>query len=196
MLVRGFKSWCENVALQFRKEVGLQASDPLDARLLAKHLDVEVWTPEQVPGLDQKYCGVLLKQDPSSWSAVTICVGAKDLIVINSSHSKARQGSDLMHELSHILIGHEPARMDVAEGGMLMLNSYNRDQEEEANWLAGCLLLPRDALVLIRRQGIGLAEAIRKYGVSQQMLTWRLNVTGVDKQLERTRRRIGVRLSG
>jgi hypothetical protein len=46
-----------------------------------------------------------------------------------------------MHELAHVIIGHEPARVDVTEGGSLILNTYNREQEDEADWLAGCLSL-------------------------------------------------------
>jgi hypothetical protein len=32
----------------------------------------------------------------------------------------------------------------------LALRTYNEDQEQEADWPAGCLLLPRDALLTIR----------------------------------------------
>jgi len=30
----------------------------------------------------------------------------------------------------------------------MALRTHNEEQEEEANWLAGCLLLPREALLL------------------------------------------------
>lgn len=66
-----------------------------------------------------------------------------------------------------------------------MLSMYNKDQEDEANWLAGCLLLPRDAVVLIRRQRLDLAVAAKKYGTSVDMLNYRINVTGVDYQFKR-----------
>lgn len=189
MFKRGFKSWCENVAIQQRRELNLRSVDPLDARLLAKHLGIQVWSAEQVPGLDPESLRTLLREDPDSWSAVTICVGSKDLIILNSSHSGGRPASDLTHELSHILFGHEPARVDVTEDGLLMLNMYDRKQEEEANWLAGCLLLPRDALMLIRRERMDLKIAAKRYGVSPEMLQYRMNVTGVDYQLGRARRK-------
>lgn len=189
MFKRGFKSWCENVAIQQRRELNLRSVDPLDSRLLAKHLGIQVWSAEQVPGLDPESLRTLLREDPDSWSAVTICVGSKDLIILNSSHSGGRPASDLTHELSHILFGHEPARVDVTEDGLLMLNMYDRKQEEEANWLAGCLLLPRDALMLIRRERMDLKIAAKRYGVSLEMLQYRMNVTGVDYQLGRARRK-------
>jgi hypothetical protein len=58
-----------------------------------------------------------------------------------------------MHETAHIIIGHDPARVDVTEDGLLILSSHNK-QQEEAKWLSGCLLLPREALLLIRRQRV------------------------------------------
>ncbi|OLD81457.1 MAG: hypothetical protein AUI33_00995 [Ignavibacteria bacterium 13_1_40CM_2_61_4] len=94
-----------------------------------------------------------------------------------------------MHELGHILLGHEAARVDVAEDGSLVLFTYDKDQEDEANWLAACLLLPRAALLLIRKEGGDLRESAKEYGVSQVMLQYRLNVTGVEYQARRTTRR-------
>lgn len=95
-----------------------------------------------------------------------------------------------MHELAHILLGHDPARVDVAEDGSLVLFTYDTDQEDEAKWLAACLLLPRAALLVIRKQGGDLKSAAKDYGVSQVMLQYRLNVTGVGHQMRRTVRSV------
>jgi Zn-dependent peptidase ImmA (M78 family) len=179
---RRFKNWCENVAVQQRRDAGFKATDALDPYVLAQGLEVRIWQAEDVPGLDATSLDILLRTDADSWSAVTLHLGEVDLIILNSSHSPGRQSSDLMHELAHILLGHTPARVDVTEDGLLMLNTFNKQQEEEAAWLAGCLLLPRDCLVLIRRSRLDLAEAAKRYGVSNDMLRYRLNVTGVDQQ--------------
>jgi len=173
---RGFKSWCERVAITQRRELNLQPTDSLDARRLATHLGVIVWTADQVPELDQQYLKVLTKEDPDSWSAVTLCTGSRDLIIVNSIHSEGRLASDIMHELAHIILGHEPARVEVSKDGFLILSTYNKEQEEEAKWLSGCLLLPREALLLIRRLGLNPEIAAAKYGVSVPMLTFRQNV--------------------
>ena len=108
MFARGFKSWFENVAIRQRRELKLQPYDPLDARVLARHLDITVWQTEEVPGLGEEYLKILLGDGADSWSAVTISVEGKNLIILNSSHFGGRPASDLMHELSHILIGHRP----------------------------------------------------------------------------------------
>ena len=189
-LQRGFKAWCENVALQVRRDLTLIPTAALDPRLLASHLEIEVRTPYDIPGLDRACLRRLVKEDPESWSAVTLSSGEKDLVLLNPVHSRGRQASDLMHELAHILLGHDPARVDVAEDGSLVLFTYDKDQEDEANWLAACLLLPRTALLEIRRAGEDLRTAAKEYGVSQVMLQYRLNVTGVEHQVRQGSRRV------
>jgi Zn-dependent peptidase ImmA (M78 family) len=74
-----------------------------------------------------------------------------------------------MHEISHLLIGHKPSRFDITEDNLLLLRYCDGDQEEEANWLAGSLLLPREALLHIRRKKLSDAEATKLYHTSKQM---------------------------
>jgi hypothetical protein len=187
VFARGFKTWCETISLQHRRTLKLRPIDPLDPQAVAKSLGVHIHGVEEIPGLDPRTVQTLLYDDPDSWSAVTITNGRQSVIIFNSSHRGGRPASDVMHELAHIIIGHEPARVDVTEDGSLILNTYNREQEDEANWLAGCLLLPRVALLWIKGQGRDRREAAKHYGVSVTMLQYRLNVTGVEQQLQRTR---------
>lgn len=46
-------------------------------------------------------------------------------------------------------------------------------QEDEANWLSGCLLLPRPALLFIMQSAMDQEEACRRYKVSDDLLTYR-----------------------
>ncbi len=187
MFFRGFKTWCENTAIGLRRELGILQEDPLDPRKLAKHLGILVWAAEEVPGVDKDALRVLLHDDPSSWSAVTVHAGGRSVILTNSAHSGGRPASDLMHELAHLILGHEPARVDVSEDGHLMLHSFGRVQEDEANWLSGCLLLPRAALLNAREQGWSLSRIAQHYGVSEAMVKYRMNVSGADAQVARRR---------
>lgn len=181
MYDRGFKSWCEKVALQQRLDLLLRATDPLNAVVLAQHLDVLVWAADEVPGVDSGALTVLTEQDPDSWSAVTLCTGTKDVIIINPNHRNGRRASDIMHELAHLIIGHEPARVDVTEDGLLILNTFSQKQEDEAKWLSGCLLLPRPALLAIRRLRLEESVAAKRFGVSVPMLTYRMRVLGLTR---------------
>ena len=188
MFERGFKTWCEKYSTDKRKELGLAVGAPLDTRALAKNLGVRVWTPHDVKGLNSATLQVLLRNDgktPSCWSAVTVVVGTKVVVILNSSHSLARQASDLTHELAHRIRGHEAEDVDVTEEGLMLLKSYDKQQEEEADWLSGCLLLPRDALMTIKRQRLDHSDAASQYGVSMKMLTYRLAMTGVNRQFVR-----------
>ena len=69
----------------------------------------------------------------------------------------------------------------------IALRGYNSGAEEEANWLVGALLLPREALVYIRSIGLSNARARREYGISQDLLRMRKDVTGVNFQFGRRR---------
>lgn len=185
MFKRGFKSWCERYATEKRKDLGLSTSDPLDARLLAENLGIRVWTPHDVPGLTQEQLNTLLFNDgttASDWSAVTLIVDDMKLVILNSSHSAGRQSSDLMHELSHLILDHQSQEMNASSEGVLMLSAYEKDQEDEADWLSGCLLLPREALVSIMRRRMDLTEAAKDFRVSMSMLRYRMSMTGVARQ--------------
>lgn len=179
---RGFKAWCERLALEKRAELGVKAVDRLDPQALADNLKIKVRSIDQIPGLSPQTKQALVSGTDSSWSAVTICLKEKRLIVLNNSHSEGRLASDLAHELSHLLLEHKPAALDVSATGIMMLESYDQHQEEQANWLAGCLLLPRDALVHIKRRRIENSIAAKHFGVSLAMLRYRMSVTGVHYQ--------------
>jgi hypothetical protein len=168
----------------------LGTADALDPRTLAAHLGIVVWKLEEIPGIPDE-CVAVLRADSDSWSAATVCVGICHAVILNSGHSPARMNSDFMHELSHLVLAHTPARVDVSSDEMLLLSTYNHAQEEEANWLSGALLLPRDALFNIRRKGLTNQAACHLYGCSQDMLTFRFRVTAVDLQLNRSRPRKG-----
>ncbi len=183
MFKRGFKAWCERLSLQKRAELHIKASDPLNARALAKNLNIKVWGIEDVPGLTAESKKTLLGID-GGWSAATICLGEKRLIILNSSHSLGRQASDLTHELSHLLLAHKPAKPDVSADGIMVMESYDQQQEEQADWLSGCLLLPREALVHIKKSRIDEHIATKQYGVSLSMFKYRMGVTGVSFQFK------------
>lgn len=185
MFERGFKSWCEKYAAEKRQELGLRPADALDPRALAKHLGIKVFSPKDIPGLSEEALNILLRNDgvtPSCWSAVTLVVGNKTAVILNSSHSPGRQSSDLAHELAHRIRGHVTHSMEVSTEGVMFISEYDKLQEDEADWLASCLLLPRDALVKIKRQGLELADAANAFGVSLQMLKYRMARSGVERQ--------------
>jgi len=180
--VRGFKARCENAAVQIRSSLGLKDIEPLSARELAEYLDVWVWELAEVPGLSRESIRHLGSSEGDEWSAVAVRSGNQDIIVLNPSHSPARQSNDLMHELAHILLGHEPAKIAVSDIAGIGIRTFDERQEAEADWMAASLLLPRPALAASAKLKMETAAAAEYFGVSKALYTYRLRMTGVEKQ--------------
>jgi Zn-dependent peptidase ImmA (M78 family) len=93
-----------------------------------------------------------------------------------------------MHELAHLILDHKPASIVMSHDGTFAMRSYDQKQEDEANWLAWCLLLPRDALARCARGAVSTEAIAEQYGVSKTLVTFRLRVTGVHAQIRALRR--------
>jgi Zn-dependent peptidase ImmA (M78 family) len=183
-LERGFKSWAERTSLAFRKELGVSIEHPLEPEVVAEYLDVQLWTPDQVPGMTQDILNQLLKLDPWGWSAAGVQVQDHGVVIYNPRHSRPRQVSDIMHELAHFILDHQPAQIILsADLDGLTMRSFNPKQEDEANCVAWSLLLPRDGLLWAKRRRLTLEQIAQQYAVTKSLATYRLNTTGVEKQL-------------
>lgn len=68
-------------------------------------------------------------------------------MVNNPCHSARRTEANLMHELSHILLEHEPINLIQFPDVAVTFREFNQANEEEAAWLGGALQLPRKALL-------------------------------------------------
>lgn len=191
MLRRGFKSQCERRSAETRKSLGLKADEPLRGFDLAPLVGATVWNERDVAGLPVGNLKQLIQADGKSWSAFTLRIRMRHLILYNSSQSPPRINSVVMHELAHIALGHELHSASLSEDGHLVPSNYNQNQEDEADWLGGTLLLPRPALLRIRRDRLSDAEAMTRYQTSEEMFRWRLRMTGVDYQLGFRRSTVG-----
>lgn len=188
-LERGFKSWAERTSISLRGELGLTALERLDPSCLAEYLQVRLITPVEVPGIPDNVLKQLLTVDPSGWSALTIVQGETAILIYNPQHSPGRQASDITHELAHIILGHQPATMIMSPDGKLVMRSYNQKQEDEANWLAWAILLPRDALLAKMRRKTSVDDIAAAFGVTVTLVQYRLRITGIESQLRATQSR-------
>ncbi len=186
---RGFKSECESIATAVRAELGLAAHAPLDARDLAKHLDIPLHPLSSLSDNGNGLASAIryVQARPAVLSAMTIFPEwprRRRVVIFNDTNSDARQNSDVAHELSHGLLLHEP-RHTIING----CRDYATVDEEEAAWLSGCLLVPREAALVVATAQTPMGQAAIEYGVSTQMMTYRVNSTGARKQAEASRRR-------
>lgn len=184
---RGFKARAERLSLRFRDDCGLSARDPLNPRIFLKKCGYTVWEPKDIPGIDPAHVQQLTVHDPDSWSGVTIREAGLIAIIVNPSHALTRQANTLMHEWAHIELRHKPNRVDRSENGLLLLSDYPSEVEDEANWLAGTMLVPREGLLFHCGQGLGAQQVAGHYGVSTQLVNWRMGATGVTRQLKAAR---------
>ena len=182
-LERGFKARAERTSMGLRGELGLSAFARLDPRQLAAYLQVQLIGPAEVLGMNPAMLDQLLTVDPWGWSALTIVQGESALVIYNPSHSLGRQASDITHELAHIVLGHQPATMIMSHDGKIVMRTYNQKQEDEANWLAWAILLPRDALFAQKKRESSAQEIAALFGVTETLVQYRLRITGIESQL-------------
>lgn len=180
---RGFKSEANATAREIRAELRLKDLDKLDPWALAAHLLVPVEPlsdyARDAPLAVHHFTAV----DSGAFSACTVFDGARRKIVHNDAHLPGRQASNVTHELGHALLLHPPTPALDDRG----CRQWNQDIEDEAQWLAGALLLTEDAALSIARQGVSVSAAAEHFGISEQMVTYRLNVTGARTRVARAR---------
>jgi Zn-dependent peptidase ImmA (M78 family) len=109
----------------------------------------------------------------------------RTVAVCNPCNEAPRTNSDIAHELAHILLDHDVREIQQLAGHTFL--TCNPEQEEEANWLAGCLLLPRPLLLREVYAGTDPETLAAKYQVSLRMARFRLNASGVLLQARRAR---------
>lgn len=181
-LERGFKAWAERTSTAFRRELDISIDEALPPQNLADYLDIKLITPAEVPGITDDVLEQLLENDPWGWSGVGIQIKGKGVVIFNPKKSAGRQSSDITHELSHTILEHQPATIIYSENLDMAMRSFNPKQEDEANCLAWSLLLPREGLVRAKKFKLSPAQIAEQYGVTETLVTFRLNTSGAAAQ--------------
>ena len=182
---RGFKAHAERIATKLRKELGLEPHHSLPALKLAEHLGLVVIAPNNIPNIPVEILEEVMRSN-NGWSALTIANAQPPLLIYNPTHSERRQESNLMHEIAHLLEKHEPSSISFNEG--MPFREYDSEQEAEAAWLGGCLQIPREGLIWAVRQRLNDDEIAAHFNASKEMVRFRRNATGVERQLARMKR--------
>lgn len=179
MLRYGFKSRANKIARRARQLLRLAAHEPLDPFAMAKQREIEIAPLSSFAATHQKAVAHLMETEPSSFSACTIAVNENYLVILNDAHAKARQHADLAHELAHIVLKHPLRPIFDARG----CRHLDRDAEDEADWLGPALLVSDEAALHIAREALQVSEAAKRYGVSAQLMQFRLNVTAAHRRV-------------
>lgn len=186
VLRRGFKSEAELIAGDVRKKLGVGSSESVTPKMIADLLGIKIHAGDDLIRFEK--FKELEELQPGAFSACTLQPNGKEkVIVYNPLCAKSRTRSDLAHELAHILLNHNMSQ--IVRLGDITFLSCDQTQEEEAAWLSGCLLLPRALLLAEVRRGSDAKAIARSYGVSEKMAQYRLNVTGVVRQHQASKRK-------
>jgi Zn-dependent peptidase ImmA (M78 family) len=181
-LRRGFKTEANRTSREIRAELGLAADAPLCPFSTAEHLEVLVIKlsefEKQHPS-EVAYLTSAAGQD--EFSAITVCIGTRRIIVYNDGHSPARRAANIMHELAHLLLIHPPHPLCGEKGK----RHFDGVLEEEASWLGPALLVSDEAALAVAKRGVTLRSAAAEYGVSRSLMQMRLNVTGARRRISR-----------
>jgi IrrE N-terminal-like domain len=173
-LRHGFKAEAERIALRERAALGLTATDRLDPRDLAAQRTVAVTPLGQLRALIPDDVEHLLVVDGSCFSAATVIRDGKAMVIYNEAHAPTRLANTIAHELAHLILEHEPTNAFDAFGN----RNFPSELEDEANWLAACLLVPKDGVQpILVSHGNDVARAAAHFGVSPQLMQWRVNAT-------------------
>ena len=178
ILRRGFKSEANELAREMRRELRVELDAPLDPWLLAEHLGVPVLTLSGFASEVPEHVNHLLRGEPGAFSAVTVFRGRRRTVVHNDAHARGRQANNISHELSHALLHHQPA----PALSILGCRDWDAMLEEEASWLGAALLISDEAALRIAQHDLNIRTAAEAYGVSEQLIRMRLNVTGARKR--------------
>jgi hypothetical protein len=185
VLRRGFATQTVMLAHEVRQELGLGEYDPFDPYALATEYGIPVISFAELD------CLAAVRHFTScqrgKLSGLVIPIGTGRAIVENPTHDECRCRSTIGHEMGHVLLEHS---FDVHLMDGDACRSGSPGQEEEATWLAGELLLPRDAARRVVFQDWPLEQVMHFYGISEQMAKWRLGISGgyQIRQRARTRR--------
>lgn len=181
---RGFKAEVDRLVTQTRADLGLTLDARLDPRQLAAHLDIEVFQLTGLHAICPDEVTHLTQVDVGAFSGTLLERDGRRAIFVNDAHTAGRQASTIAHECAHVMLAHEPSE-HFAELGFRV---FDAQVEREADWLAGCLLVPTKAVLpAVRCHCHDLAACAVHFGVSEQMMSQRFHRSGAKLILDRAR---------
>jgi hypothetical protein len=171
ILRAGVRAEFEQIALETRAELKLVALDPFDPTRLAEHFAIDTVPIDVFRSRHPEAVRQLVEVEPTVFSAATVFFGSKRTIVYNPQHSPRRHANTMAHELAHVLLEHEPAPLFDAA----WKRHWCPVNEQEADYLAGALLVPRSAVApIMELVGDSVGDAARHFGISANLMYARI----------------------
>lgn len=176
-----------------REFAGVGSDQPLDPFALAKFANLLVVDFESIQDLSAQSRAHLLGDGADQWSGGACSRPLPNgwrLVILNPAHGKHRNRATLMEEISHVFLGHQPNRLAIIGGNAkrdtqklntkqakTLARDYNHDDEEAAYAVGSAALVPYAGLYRLIAQGRSAPEIARHFGVSRQLVEYRIKVT-------------------
>lgn len=195
---RGFKAQAERQAAELREAAGCSDTETINLHRLAAHLKLEVLAGHRALGDVQPFLDLHAEQ-PGAFSGATFHLPGDRIVVVynpvvydtgevltaRAAQTHGRTRSDVAHEIAHLVLGHKLREIKTIAGYPFL--TCDPEQEEEANWLAGCLLLPRPLLLRAARDKEPDDDLAKRTYVTTDMVRFRMNTSGARMQASRGR---------
>ena len=188
-ITQAFDRRSQAIAASIRHDLGCPPWDPFPLDELLSALGVYTLNPSEIPGMSESSLQVLFGDGAESWAAVTSSRNEHTVVIFNPLLSEGKRRVAVTHEVAHILLMHTPSTLMFGLEGTATLHAYGLQDEAEADWLMGCLLLPTPVLDEI---ALGpLPESLAPfYGVTHEVTRHRLRVAGALRRAEESRDRV------
>jgi hypothetical protein len=178
------------VTQEERAALSLSATDPFDPYALAEAHGIPVYTLNGLRGFGAGAEAIshFTACESSAWSAALVPLGPARVIIENESHAAARRRSNIAHELGHHLLEHPFDNVILGEDHK---RQFNEQQEKQATFMAGELLIPLAAAERMAFDGWDNARVAAAYGVSEQFA--QMQMKGQRVRAERAAHKYGFR---
>lgn len=183
ILKRGFKADAERKAKAFREALSIHACAPLCAFKLAGHLSIPIYSALEF--VTESNISLLNGADgrEPEWSALTMTTEKGNRIIIhNPFNTAARQQSDIMHELAHVICEHKTSQVSYEFDIPLGMREFDEEQEEEAKCLGSTLQLSSPCLLWAKKRNMDVESMASHFNASVEMVNYRMNITGISRR--------------
>ncbi|QIZ99812.1 ImmA/IrrE family metallo-endopeptidase [Leifsonia sp. PS1209] len=153
------------IAVEERTELGLSPRDPFDPYQLCDQHGISVYSLAELHEMCPEAVDHFTQVRASAWSAALIPLGSVRLIVENHAHAIVRRRSSIAHELGHHLLEHRFSGVILGDNHSLV---FSAEQEKQADFLAGELLIPLKAAERMAFDGWDNNRVASAYNVSTQ----------------------------
>jgi hypothetical protein len=169
--------------LGLRDFAGVRQNAPLDPFALAHFAKLLVVDFDKIQGLTPQAREHLLGPAAGEWSGGACSRALPDgrkIIILNPTHGRQRKHATLMEEICHVFLGHTPNRLAIVgkgKDGRVVARDYQKADEEAAYATGAAALVPCGSLRRFVLAGKSASEIARHFGVSRELVSYRLKVT-------------------